>query len=249
MFLLKILAAAFLVSLNFFTFLLVKFQKNDRDNDLIQGVASGDPEDIKHELPKPKAKDRQSAAKVLEAEAEKDKPEDKETEYSHILSEDAAADKTESGSTYGQNNPQSAAASGGAAHFAAKPESANDEFDDDEDDSLDADSPPPALNKKQKKDEKKKLVNKYGKKPVSDIKLLVCALLGGSLGIYLALFSFRYRLRDILMMVLVPTLLVLNIYIYFNLFTVWLIFPAEVAASLTQAATRFVSTLNFTKIR
>ena len=83
--------------------------------------------------------------------------------------------------------------------------------------------------KKQQKEEKQELVEKYYKKPVSDLKLLLCALLGGALGIYLGLFIFRYRLRDILMMVLVPTILILNVFFYLQVFTVWLIPAAPVA--------------------
>ena len=77
--------------------------------------------------------------------------------------------------------------------------------------------------RRQKKDEKQELVEKYYKKPVSDVKLLLCALLGGALGIYLGLFIFRYRLRDITMMVLVPTILIINVFFYLQVFTVWLV--------------------------
>lgn len=77
----------------------------------------------------------------------------------------------------------------------------------------------------EQKEDKTRLIDKYAKKPVSDLKLFLCAALGGSLGIYAALFIFRYRLRDIAMMVLVPTILVLNIYLYLQIFTVWLILP------------------------
>ncbi len=79
--------------------------------------------------------------------------------------------------------------------------------------------------KLQQKEDKSRIIDKFTKKPVSDIKLFLCAVLGGSLGIYIALFVFRYRLRDIAMMVLVPTILVLNIYFYLQVFTVWLILP------------------------
>lgn len=79
--------------------------------------------------------------------------------------------------------------------------------------------------KSEQKEDKSRIIDKFTKKPVSDIKLFLCAALGGSLGIYAALFIFRYRLRDIAMMVLVPTILVLNVYLYLQVFTVWLILP------------------------
>lgn len=85
---------------------------------------------------------------------------------------------------------------------------------------------------KQQKEEEAEILNKYSRKPVSDLKLLLCSLLGGALGIYIALFVFRYRLRDITMMVLVPTILVLNIYLYLQVFTVWIIVPGKPVAAL-----------------
>jgi uncharacterized membrane protein YsdA (DUF1294 family) len=74
-------------------------------------------------------------------------------------------------------------------------------------------------------EDKSRIIEKFTKKPVTDLKLFLCAILGGSIGIYAALFVFRYRLRDITMMVLIPTILVLNIYISLQLFTVWLLLP------------------------
>lgn len=85
---------------------------------------------------------------------------------------------------------------------------------------------------KKQKEEETEILSKYSRKPVSDIKLLICSLLGGALGVYLALFVFRYRLRDLTMMVLVPTILVLNVYFYLKVFTAWIIVPGEPAAAL-----------------
>jgi len=77
--------------------------------------------------------------------------------------------------------------------------------------------------KKQQKEDKLKVMERFSSRPVSDLKLFLCAILGGALGIYIALFVFKYRLRDITMMVFIPTILVLNIYIYMQVFTVWLL--------------------------
>jgi len=89
--------------------------------------------------------------------------------------------------------------------------------------------------KDEKKEETTRILEKFSKKPVSDLKLFLCAVLGGSLGIYIALFVFRYRLRDLSMMVLVPTILVLNIYFYLQLFTVWILLPFKNAAAAITA--------------
>lgn len=182
MFILKLAVAAFLVSLNIFSFLLIKFQKNDREKKLLKGIADGE-----------------SDIKTTEEKTAKPDEEEKEKAQQALQSMEKKPDSTE------------------------KLQIMSDEDELPKDDS-------------QKKEEKKKLLEKFYKKPVSDLKILLCAVLGGSLGIYISLFIFRYRLRDILMMVLVPTLLVLNIYIYLQLFTVWLITPAGVKAFINITA-------------
>lgn len=212
MFLIKLIAAAFLVSINIFTFLLIKFQKNDRDLEVLKGVATGDTDNI--DFKKSQDPDKKEIRLAKSAVTEESNTTEKENidntkNYSHVF------DSTSSG--YIEENNFSSASN-------------NQDDDDEDEEDFDPDSKPAPLSKKQKKKEKKLLLTKYGKKPVRDIKLLFCALLGGSLGIYLALFLFRYRLRDIVMMVLIPTFLVINIYVYFNIFTVWLIMPAKVVA-------------------
>ncbi|MBO5046646.1 MAG: hypothetical protein J6C93_07255 [Clostridia bacterium] len=49
----------------------------------------------------------------------------------------------------------------------------------------------------------------------SDGKLYLCALLGGAPAVYVTMFCLRYRLEDILLMIIIPLIAVLNFYCYF----------------------------------
>lgn len=54
---------------------------------------------------------------------------------------------------------------------------------------------------------------------LSDGKLLLTALLGGSLGIFVGMFAMKYRLKSLILMVLIPVILAVNIYILVLIFT------------------------------
>lgn len=47
-----------------------------------------------------------------------------------------------------------------------------------------------------------------------DGKLILTAILGGALAIYISMFVMRYRLKNLLLMILMPVLAVLNIYFF-----------------------------------
>ena len=54
---------------------------------------------------------------------------------------------------------------------------------------------------------------------VHDGKLFITALLGGALGIFVAIFVFKYRMKSMFFMVLMPVIAVLNGYLVFLAFT------------------------------
>ncbi len=54
---------------------------------------------------------------------------------------------------------------------------------------------------------------------ISDGKLFLCGLLGGSLTIYLCMFLLKYRLTNFLFMVIMPIFIALNGYVVFLCFS------------------------------
>lgn len=49
--------------------------------------------------------------------------------------------------------------------------------------------------------------------PIRDSKLFITGLLGGAIGIYVSMFIFKYRLRSLFLMIIMPILITLNVYV------------------------------------
>ncbi len=54
------------------------------------------------------------------------------------------------------------------------------------------------------------------KAPIGNFKLYITGLLGGALGIYIAIFVYKYKLSNFLLMVTMPVLFAINLYILLN---------------------------------
>ena len=63
-------------------------------------------------------------------------------------------------------------------------------------------------------------------------KLLICALLGGAIAVYVAMFIFKYKLDSLVLMVFVPVLFAVNVFFAYLLFRANFGFYVEPRASL-----------------
>ena len=59
----------------------------------------------------------------------------------------------------------------------------------------------------------KKQMEEHLKTSVKDSKLFIAGVLGGALGVYIAMFALSFRLQNLPLMVLMPLLIVLNVYL------------------------------------
>ena len=94
-----------------------------------------------------------------------------------------------------------------------------------------SDASTPTSHKKQgtKKDEnanaqkkqKPSLINTFAPNDVKgfDWKLLLCGALGGAITIYVCMFLFKYKLNDLLLMIVMPVFSAVNGYLWFLLFS------------------------------
>lgn len=62
--------------------------------------------------------------------------------------------------------------------------------------------------------------DEYGEddKRAGDGKLILSAILGGAIAIYISMFIMRYRLKNLLFMILMPVIGVLNVYFFYLAF-------------------------------
>lgn len=54
-----------------------------------------------------------------------------------------------------------------------------------------------------------------GNKPSGDGKLILTAILGGAIALYVSMFIMRYRTNNLLLMILLPVVAVLNIWFFY----------------------------------
>lgn len=62
------------------------------------------------------------------------------------------------------------------------------------------------------KSQKDEAIDENGKAKSGDGKLILTAMLGGAIAIYVSMFVMRYRLKNLLLMLIMPVIAVLNVY-------------------------------------
>lgn len=62
------------------------------------------------------------------------------------------------------------------------------------------------------KSQRDESIDENGKAKSGDGKLILTAILGGAISIYVSMFIMRYRLKNLLLMILMPVIAVLNVY-------------------------------------
>ncbi len=65
----------------------------------------------------------------------------------------------------------------------------------------------------------KKQVEEMREKSVKDSKIFMSAMLGGAVGVYVSMFVFSHRLQSLLLMIVIPIIIVINVYIIIVAFT------------------------------
>lgn len=68
------------------------------------------------------------------------------------------------------------------------------------------------------KTQKKRRAQRGERARSDDAKLLLASILGGGTGVYAAMFLMKFRTDSLLLMLLVPVIIVLNVYLFFLLF-------------------------------
>lgn len=53
---------------------------------------------------------------------------------------------------------------------------------------------------------------------IGDGKLIIAAILGGAIALYVSMFLMKYRLKNLLLMIMLPVLGVLNVYLFIMAF-------------------------------
>lgn len=62
------------------------------------------------------------------------------------------------------------------------------------------------------KETKKQKNTKPNKTQISDIKIFISGILGGALGVYIAMFIYKHKLSNFFFMVVIPVFIAVNVY-------------------------------------